>query len=141
MLLVGVILTGCIFLVSAYILTNQEKFGMCDQPYTTGEYQGCFDESSALGELMGPLAIFLFVISPFLFIIEEKIVKVWIKISSIFIPISLYLTLINSDRSGLFLFPSAQEILSVFFGGTYVLGTVAIFVYGVYKKHKDQNAR
>lgn len=125
-------------MVFSYILENQEKFGLCDNSYTTSDYTGCLDMAgSEYGDLLALIGIVLLVVSPFLAIMHQRVVERWMKVSVVILPIFIIAVEFSSSRTGFSVIPSTQEILLVFLGGVYILGTVIFIVYGIYKKRKE----
>ena len=115
-------------LVLSFALRNL-PVSLCAQSYEFGGEIGCFDKLPiALSDSLLVFAPMMFLFSLITYKMRDEIYRAWLHFSYVWIPLSVMLILISSDRSG-HLFVSAQEFVSMLLFGLYAIISLIIIVW------------
>lgn len=133
MLLVGLLL----FLV-AYILGNKLKFGLCENVYTFGGYDGCLDKSSqTIGKPLFFSSVAMLVISLSLFFINDNVFKKWLKFAAAWIILTIIFIFLAPVSTGGFInFGPTKELVSIWMGVLFVIISLVLIIWQSIKERK-----
>jgi hypothetical protein len=119
---IAITLTGLLFFGIAYVVNNQLMFGLCDNPYSFGNHQGCLDKASQV--IGGPLFIIslaVFIVSIFLYFISDKVFIKWLRFAVIWIILSIIVVVATPEQHNFFSLNPDKETVSIWMGALFVI--------------------
>lgn len=122
----------------SYITRNQLMFGICDNQYNFGDYQGCLDKSSqTVGKPLYWLSIALIIVSFFLFFVRDGLFIKWFRFALGWFFVSVVLiSLVPVSVGGWLGIGPTKLSVSIAMSELFVVISLAMFAWEWWKTRK-----
>lgn len=135
MLFVGILL----FMIT-YVIGNKLKFGLCENVYTFGNYEGCLDKSSQItGKPLFFTSVAILVASLFLFFVHDIVFKKWLRFAMVWILLTIVFVMLAPVSTGGFInFGPTKELVSIWMGVLFVIISLVLIIWQSVKEGKGK---
>lgn len=134
-----VVIVALLGLFISYVANNQLLFGICDNPYNFGSYEGCLDKGKfSVGSPFLYLSLSLLLSSVFLFFVSDIVFKKWLGFALVWILLSILLIVPAATHSGgIITGPTTKEEYAIFMSILFVPISLGILLFASWKERKS----